>query len=388
MQTFESFNLSSDLLRGIYGKGWERPSDIQVRGIPSILTKNNVILQAQSGMGKTGCFSIGLLQNINVSEPAVKGVIVAPTRELATQVYNVVYELAEYLNINVMLYVGGEHTGRRINSRLMYPERATIFVGTPGKLYDIFYNNLFTTQPIKIDHLVVDEFDETLKDNFKDQMYIIVKTIQTAAQIVLCSATRNPQVDEFVKCFMTNTDGSNPIEIIIKDEEVSLEGIAQYYVQCNERNEKFITILDILSYFTVAQTIIFVNTRKDCNDLYLKFRQEGYPIDIISGDMSQESRNKVIKDFRENKLRIILATGIISRGIDVNTVSLVINYDLPKDTSEYIHRIGRTGRYGKKGLSINLITNYDKKHIIQIEQQYGIKIDQLPDPQTLNETYS
>lgn len=412
---FEDLNINLNLLKSIYGLGWEYPSDIQVKGIPAILTKSDVILQAQSGMGKTGCFSIGLLQSINPEEASVQGIVVSPTRELAKQTYEVIYKLSEELKINVILYIGGENKDsgvsgvsgvsegnrnggreRKTRSLLQYEDRATIFVGTPGKLSDIIRRKLFTTQKFNVGKLIIDEFDELLKENFHEAMKTIIN--ETEGNIILCSATRNEVIDDFI----TNNIMTNGcIEITINNEEVSLDGIDQYKILLQDEHNNFSknydaikktkleTILDLFNSFTTAQTIIFVNTKNDVSFLEYEFNKRSFPVSTITGDMTQSDRNKVIEDFRLNKSRILLATGIISRGIDVNTVSFVINFELPRDSSEYIHRIGRTGRYGKKGLTICLIGHYnDLRYLEEIENKYKIKVKELPDLSTLSQTYS
>lgn len=384
-QTFEEFGLNDNIKKGIYKMGWEKPSYIQSLAIPKIIEKTDVILQAQSGMGKTGAFTIGLLHNLasTISESSVQGIVVCNTRELALQIFNVISSLSEYLQINVLLYIGG--TSKNIRSNLIYPQNCTIFVGTPGKLNDILMNKLYKTQPLNIKYLIIDEFDETLKFNFQNDIINIIKSLSNTSQIVLSSATRNLEVDEFTQKFM-----NNPSIIILKEEDVSLDGIDQYYVHLENKNQKFDCIIDLFDQIRIAQCIVFCNTKKECNYLFNLFKKKDnkFSLDILHGDMTQDERNNVLNLFRNNKIRILLSTGIISRGIDINTISLVVNYDLPYDSAEYIHRIGRTGRYGKKGLSINLITDSDKNTLNSIEKMYNIEIKELPEPSVLNEMFS
>lgn len=372
MSKFEEFELSESLLRGIYGNGWEVPSTTQKLGIPPILTGRDVLIQAQSGTGKTGTFSISLLHRIVPEYGAIQGIIVVPTIELGDQVYKVIRTLGEYMEINFIKCVGGHN----VRDRLQYPDRATILIGTPGKLADICKRNLIKSQNFDVRIIVIDEFDKTFDKDFIPVIQIIFKRcIDEKTQIVLSSATINDDVRTLSKEFM-----NNPIEISLKTEDVSLDGIKQYYIDLGSDDYKFDTILDIYKASRVGQCIIFVNSKEKCNMLETKFSSVDFTVSHIHGNMDRLEREKIMNEFRNGTIRILLTTDLMARGIDVQTVSLVINYDIPTDSSQYIHRIGRTGRYGKKGCAINLIgNNSDSRSLKAIELYYSIKIDELPE---------
>lgn len=376
IERFEEAEIPDNLLRGIYGYGWEFPSETQKKGIPAILTGRDTIIQAQSGTGKTGTFTVSLLSKIIPDEPTIQGIIVVPTIELANQVYNVITAVGEYMNVNFIECVGGKKT----RDILTFPDRATVLIGTPGRLSDICekWNRRDKPQPFRIRMLVVDEFDKTLSQNFREQVYIIFKQCVDSAytQVVLSSAT----IDSRMRQFLPNLNLNNPIEIYLENNEVSLKGIEQFYVDTEAEEHKYDTIIDIFKSITTGQCIIFFNSKQKCVEIADRFIREDYSIGIIHGDMEPADRTKVMSDFRSNVTRILLSTELTARGIDIQTVSLVINYDIPSDYSQYIHRIGRTSRYGRKGFALNLIYNdSDFEKIRGIEQYYGVKVVSLPE---------
>jgi superfamily II DNA/RNA helicase len=368
--TFEDAQLKENLLRGIYSYGWERPSYIQQQGIPAILTGRDVIMQAQSGMGKTGTFSISLLQHINEEQAEIQGIIILPTRELADQVFEVIRALGDYLKLNFIKCVGKTH----VKDKLIYADRATILVGTPGKICAVLSRQLIKSQPFNLHLLVIDEFDKTLEEDFIPTIKEIFGYINTNTQVVLSSATVNDDVLDIAGHFMRD-----PIIIKIKEEDITLDGIQQFYINCEKEEWKFETIMDLYKTLIIAQSIIFVNSKRKCDFLEDMFRERDFTIKSIHGGMEQEERDIIMKEFRSGTVRILLSTDLTARGIDVPGISLVINYDLPTDKAQYIHRIGRTGRYGKKGSAINLIGNhYDTKLLRAIEDFYSTAIHELP----------
>lgn len=367
---FEDAKLSDALLKGIYSYGWEKPSAIQQKGIPAILTGRDVIMQAQSGMGKTGTFSISVLNQIDPDVGAVQGIIILPTRELADQVHKVIQALGDNMDVNFVKCVGKTH----VRDRLQFENRATIVIGTPGKVSSVLSKRVIKSQQYKTKILVIDEFDKTLEENFIPTIREIFERIDRDTQVVLSSATINSDVLDISHRFMRD-----PITITIKEDQVTLDGIKQFYIDCNREDWKFDTILDLYKSVIVAQSIIYVNSKRKCDQLEEMFIKRDFTIASIHGDMSQEERDAVMNEFRANKIRILLSTDLTARGIDVPGVSLVINYELPIDKAQYIHRIGRTGRYGKKGVAINLIGNRHEMNAMRgIEDYYSTAIMELP----------
>ncbi len=368
---FEDSNLKETLLRGIYSYGWENPSQIQRQGIPAILTERDVVMQAQSGLGKTGTFSISLLQRIDENSPEIQGVIILPTRELADQVHKVIGCLAENMKINFIKCVGK----LQVSNRLTYPNKATILVGTPGKICAVLSRQLIKSQPFNLQLLIIDEFDKTLEEDFIPTIREIFSYMGKSTQIVLSSATVNEDVLIISEKFMRD-----PIKISIKEEEITLEGIQQFYVNCGKEEWKFETIIDLYKVLIVAQSIIFVNSKRKCEMLESMFKEKDFTVEVIHGGMEQSERDTIMQNFRSGNIKILLSTDLTARGIDVPGVSLVINYDLPNDKAQYIHRIGRTGRYGKKGSAINLIAGQHEESLLKgIENFYSTAIRVLPD---------
>ena len=379
-KTFEDLNLKKDLLRGIYANGWTTPSDIQKYSIIAISSNSDVLIQSQSGMGKTGAFSIGVLNKIQPENPSVQAIIILNTRELAQQVYEVVQLLSEYMKINIVLLTGGQGQGQELKEtkrqrKLLYHDRATIFIGTPGKLGSLLERKEFTQQPINLRMFVIDEFDVTLETNFSESIEKIWKygNMDIDTQLITVSAT----IKKHVMDMLNRTFKKDTIRITLNNDDVMLDGINHFYVNC-ENEYKFDTIMDLNNTLINAQTIIFVNSKKECQKLYQKLIDQRFTVSQINGQLSQEERNKIMNDFRNNNIRTLISTGMLSRGIDVNTVSLVINYELPTDVNEYIHRIGRSGRYGKKGLAISLVSKNEMKYLYDIEKFYKTKINELP----------
>ena len=370
IESFEDVNLKDDLLRGIYAYGWDKPSQIQRKGIPAILTGSDVVMQAQSGMGKTGTFSTSVLQLIEENLAAIQAIILLPTRELADQVSKVIGAIGDYLEINFVKCVGRS----RVSDSFPYPNRATILIGTPGKICAVLEKTLIKSQPFNLKILVIDEFDKMLEEGFVDTIKQIFSYVRVDTQVVLSSATVNDAVLNISKNFMRD-----PISIMMKEEELSLDGIRQFFVDCGKEEWKFDTIMDLYNSIVIAQSIVFVNSKKKCNYLEEMFSKRDFTVKSIHGDIEQQERDYIMNEFREGRIRVLLTTDLMARGIDVPGVTLVINYDLPNDNAQYIHRIGRTGRYGKKGSSINLIGNgYEKKLLESIENHYKITIQELP----------
>lgn len=369
VSSFEDLNLDSNLLRGIYAYGFERPSSIQQKGILPILDKKDLIAQAHSGMGKTATFSIGVLQSINKTINKPQAIILAHTRELAYQIYNVMKQLGKYTNIKCNISVKGIRMSDNISQFRSNPQ---IVIGTPGRIYDLIYNRILKTNNVKL--LVIDEADEMLSKGFLEQIFNIFQTLPKDVQVALFSATMTEDFMNITKEFMRD-----PVKILVKKEELTLEGIKQYYINVEKNEYKFDVLCDLYNYLTINQSIVYCNSRRMVEDLHYKLTRANFPVSYIHGDMTPEEREVSMTNFRSANSRVLVSTDLLSRGIDIQQVSIVINYDIPNNVENYLHRIGRSGRYGRKGIAINFVTFYDKKKIQDIEGHYGITIEEMPE---------
>jgi len=367
-ETFDDMGLDDNILRGIYAHGYEKPSQIQQRGIVPVMSGSDIIGQAQSGTGKTATFSIGVLQKIDITNKETQALILAPTRELADQIFNVISSLGVYLNLSFHLLIGGT----RIRDDCIALENGVqVVVGTPGRVYDMLERHKLKSRSMNI--LVLDEADEMLSSGFKKQIYDIFQFIPKDTQIALFSATLNEDTMEVTNKFM-----EEPIRILVKNEELTLEGIKQFYILIERDIWKLDTLLDLYENLTINQSIIYCNTKRKAIWLTDELNHRNFTVASIHSDLSSEERKKSMENFRSGSSRVLIATNIVARGIDVQQVSIVINYDIPKDVDIYLHRIGRSGRFGRKGLAINFIINEDVNDLKTIENYYNTEIDEMP----------
>lgn len=328
----------------------------------------DVIAQAQSGTGKTATFAIGVLQKIDTSLNACQALILAPTRELALQIQKVVSSLGEYINAKCHVCVGGSSV--RMDAQAL-TAGVNIVVGTPGRVFDVINRKILDTSSIKM--LVLDEADEMLSSGFKSQIYDVFRTLPSDVQVVLLSATLPNDVIEVTKQFMRE-----PIRILVKKEELTLEGIKQFYVDVEKEANKLETICDIYDSFSITQAVIFCNTRKKVDYLTENLRRRDFTVSALHGEMNQEERRNIMNEFRSGKSRVLITTDLLARGIDVQQVSLVINFDLPIEAENYLHRIGRSGRFGRKGTAINFITERDHAALQHLMSHYNTQIEEMP----------
>ena len=368
VNSFEDLNLKENLLRGIYGYGYEKPSVIQQKAILPVIDGHDVIAQAQSGTGKTATFSIGMLQNIDETQDEIQALILAHTRELALQILTVIKNISSYMNLRYNLCVGGTLIRDNIDELLKNPH---IIIGTPGRVLDMINKKALNTRNLKI--LIIDEADEMLSKIFSNQIYDIFRFLPNSIQVGLFSATMTEEFFKLSKCFMRD-----PVKILVKNEELTLEGIKQFYINVDKNEYKFDTLCDIYEACSISQTIIYANSKRSVDEISRRLNDNNFSIASIHGEMSQDERNKIMEEFRNGQSRILISTDLLSRGIDVQQVSLVINYDIPNNIESYIHRIGRSGRYGRKGVAINFVTGYDYKKMEEIEKFYSTQVDELP----------
>lgn len=368
VDSFDNMNLKESLLRGIYAYGFEKPSAIQQRAIVPCCKGLDVIAQAQSGTGKTATFSIAILEKIDVSLLECQALVLAPTRELAQQIQKVVIALGDYMEAKCHACIGG--TDVKENMLALEKGLHTV-VGTPGRVYDMMSRRSLDPRSIKM--FVLDEADEMLSRGFKDQIYDIFRKLPTSVQVILLSATMPADVLEVTKRFMRD-----PIRILVKKEELTLEGIKQFYIHVEREEWKLDTLCDLYETLTITQAVIFLNTRRKVDWLTEKMHGKDFTVSAMHGDMDQKERDVIMREFRSGSSRVLITTDLLARGIDVQQVSLVINYDLPGNRENYIHRIGRGGRFGRKGVAINFVTTDDVRSLKDIEQFYNTTIDEMP----------
>ncbi|KAJ2141277.1 RNA helicase [Coemansia sp. RSA 678] len=366
--SFDDMGLKEDLLRGIYAYNFERPSAIQQRAIMPISGGRDVIAQAQSGTGKTGTLGISILQRIETKVRETQALVLSPTRELATQTQGVISALGDYMSVQCHACIGGTKMSDDIR-KLEHGQH--VVSGTPGRVFDMLKRRVLRTQQMKL--LVLDEADQLLDRGFKDQIYDIYRHLPPSTQVVILSATLPHDVLELTQKFM-----SDPLRILVKRDELTLEGISQFFVNVDQEDWKFETLCDLYDSLTITQAVIFCNTRAKVDWLTKQMEDANFTVAAMHGEMLQKERDAVMTKFRQGTSRVLITTDIWARGIDVQQVSLVINYDMCTDRENYIHRIGRSGRFGRKGVAINFVTSSDVKLLRDIEQYYGTQIDEMP----------
>jgi len=367
-ESFDDMNLKDELLRGIYAYGFEKPSYIQQRGIIPVVKDRDTIAQAQSGTGKTATFSVAALQKIDESNPDTQVLILAPTRELAQQIHKVLNALGDYMKVVSHACVGG--TAVREDIQILQ-KGVQIVVGTPGRVNDMINRNALRLPKLRL--FCLDEADEMLSRGFKDQIYDVFQYLPSEVQVCLFSATMPVEILQMTKRFMRN-----PVRILVKKEQLTLEGIKQFYVAVEREDWKLDTLCDLYETLTITQAIIYCNTRRKTEWLCDKMTHRDFTVSAMHGDMDMPDRQLIMKEFRSGSSRVLITTDLLARGIDVQQVSLVINYDLPSNRENYIHRIGRSGRFGRKGVAINFVTSEDVRSLRDIEQFYNTQIEEMP----------
>lgn len=370
-----NLNLDTNILRGIYAYGFEQPSPIQKKALyPMTMIgkdgkRRDIIAQAQSGTGKTGCFTVGTLNNIDFTKSETQALILAPTHELARQICNVIENIGKFCKIGVQLLVGG--TSVDSDRQKLDKSPPHVVVGTPGRVHDMIRRKYLKTSKMRI--IVCDEADEMLSQGFKDQIYKIFQYMPGDIQVGLFSATVPDELNELTEKFM-----NNPIRILVKAAQLTLQGIAQYYIKLDSDEQKFDTIKDLFAGMNVSQSIIYCNSTRRVDDLHEAMLAEEYPVEKIHGKMESEDRKATNKRFRDGGCRVLITSDLYARGIDVQQVSVVINFDIPKCEHTYLHRIGRSGRWGRKGIAVNFLTKHDGARIKHFEEYYNTQIEEMP----------
>ncbi len=372
---FDDMPLSMSLLRGVYSFGFEKPSPIQMRAIVPLVRGGDLIAQAQSGTGKTGAFAIGLLQRVDFRRRTLQGLILSPTRELVLQTHYVVGQLGAYLGqlgddgvaMFCQTFCGG--TSVRDDIEKLQPT-TVIAVGTPGRVGDLIKRGAMRTESLRT--VVLDEADELLSTSFSEQIYAIFKYLPKDIQVALFSATMGDDILQLTKKFMRD-----PTCILVEKDALTLKGIRQFFVAVEEEH-KLGTLMDLYESVSIAQSVIFANTKRRVDWISQQLNAENFTVSSMHAEMSKQERESVMAEFRSGKSRVLVTTDLIARGIDVHHVSIVINYELPLNKESYLHRIGRSGRYGRKGIAMNFVSSRDRAELAEIEAFYRTQIVEMP----------
>lgn len=366
---FSELGLSESLLKAIKRSGYEEATPIQEQTIPMVLKGQDVIGQAQTGTGKTAAFGLPIIEHVDTDNPNIQAIIISPTRELAIQTQEELFRLGKDKHVRVQVVYGGADIRRQIRSLKQHPQ---ILVGTPGRLRD--HLNRHT---VKLDHiktLVLDEADEMLNMGFLDDIEAIINQTPAERQTLLFSATMPPEIKKIGVQFMTD-----PTTVRIKAKELTTDLVDQYYVKARDY-EKFDIMTRLIDVQDPDLTIVFGRTKRRVDELSRGLVARGYNAAGIHGDLSQERRTKIMKQFKRGELDILVATDVAARGLDISGVSHVYNYDIPSDPDSYVHRIGRTGRAGHHGVSLTFVTPNEMDYLREIEKLTRVRMLPLKPP--------
>jgi translation initiation factor 4A len=370
IQSWDDLQLNSKILRGIYAYGFEKPSPIQKKAIKPLILGRDICAQAQSGTGKTATFTIGALANIDVTKNATQVLVLSPTKELTIQTANVFESIGNMMDgLRVQKLYGGsviEEGSAFSNKNIPH-----VICGCPGRVHDMLRRDRINGKHIKL--VILDEADEMLSQGFKEQVYNIFQFFNSEIQVALFSATLPKNIIPIVQKIMRN-----PVRINVKREMLTLEGIKQYYIAMDDDRQKYLSLKNLFSFLSVSQCIIYCNSIKRVSDLYDAMKEDEFPVCCIHSNMDKTAREEAFNSFRHGKSRVLISSNVTARGIDIQQVSIVINFDLPKCVHTYLHRIGRSGRWGRKGVGINFITRRDVTILKEIETHYACQIDEMP----------
>ncbi len=367
--SFSELGLSESIFRAVTDMGFETPTPIQAKAIPILISGRDLIGNAQTGTGKTAAFGLPLIQRIDTSRLEPQALILAPTRELAVQVAGGIHEFAKYSGVRVVPVYGGQPIDRQFRS---LRNGAHVVVGTPGRVLDHLRRGSLNIA--QVSYCVLDEADEMLALGFAEDLEAILAELPEQRQLAFFSATMPARILALTKKFL-----HDPVHVTIQSKQRTLDTTNQTYYEV-PKGTKLEALARVLDMETPGPTIVFCRTRQDTNDLSENLRLRGYNTEALHGDMSQQERDRVMRRFREGQADLLIATDVAARGLDIETVTHVINYDIPWDVEQYIHRIGRTGRAGRSGDAITLVTGRERIQLKNIERMIGstIKAARIP----------
>src|SRR5712692_7038811 len=350
--------------------GFDELFPIQAEAIAPILQGRDLIGQAHTGSGKTLAYAVPMLQNIQQNQPGIQGLVLAPTRELAVQIATEFEKLAKHLRVRTVPVYGGQSINVQID-RLEDP-RTKIVVATPGRLMD--HLDRRTIELDKVAFVVLDEADRMLDMGFIDDIRTILNYVPRDHQTALFSATMPDQIVSLSQRYLRN-----PLKVFVDSDEISVDTVVQKIVQVQE-DEKFMALCSLLERNLISRGLVFCATKIRCDRLAQGLQANGYDALPIHGDLSQRQRDNAIYNFRTGRTGLLIATDVAARGLDIPTVSHVINYDMPNDPGMYFHRIGRTARAGRQGIAISLLTRNDHELFDSVRRMTSATIDEIPVP--------
>lgn len=375
-ELFKEMGLSMQVLKALTEMGFEEPSPIQLKTVPLIMDGKDLIGQAQTGTGKTAAFGIPIIEKLDHRSKHVEALVLVPTRELAIQVAEEITKIGRHAGVKVVPIYGGQSYDRQIRA---LEHGAQVAIGTPGRVMDHIRRGTLHLDNVKI--LVLDEADEMLDMGFIEDVEFILQQVPTDRQTLLFSATVPEPISRLAKRYL-----NSPEHISISPERLTVPLTDQVYYEVRE-HEKLDAVSRVLDMEGAERTIVFCRTKKRVDELAEGLQARGYTAEAIHGDLNQVQRNRVMKRFKEGGSEMLIATDVAARGLDIDNVTHVINYDLPQDTESYVHRIGRTGRAGKSGTAITLVTPKEFRQIRQMERVLRVKLARrpLPTPQDVAE---
>jgi superfamily II DNA/RNA helicase len=371
INTWDELDLNPKILRGIFSYGFENPSPIQQKAIKPLISGRDIIAQAQSGTGKTATFTIGSLANVDVESNTTQVLVLSPTKELTLQTAKVFENIGSMMDgLRIQTLYGGSI----IEDYSSFSEKSVphVICGCPGRVFDMMRRERISAKTI--DLIVLDEADEMLSTGFKDQVYNIFQYLNNNIQVALFSATLPDSINSIINKIMRD-----PIKISVKREMLTLEGIKQYFVAVDDDRQKYVTLKKLFSFLSVSQCIIYCNSVRRVQDLYEAMKEDEFPVCRIHSNMDKSEREQSFNDFRSGASRVLISSNVTARGIDIQQVSIVINFDVPKCVNIYLHRIGRSGRWGRKGIGINFVTRRDISKVREIESHYSTQICEMPE---------
>lgn len=370
INSWDELEINSKLLRGIYAYGFENPSPIQQQAIKPMIMGKDIVIQAQSGTGKTATFTVGALANLDISDNNTQVLVLSPTKELTIQTAKVFENLGSMMDgLRVQTLYGGSPVEE--GSAFSNKKNPHVICGCPGRVFDMMRRNRISSKKIKL--VILDEADEMLSTGFKEQVYNIFQHFNNNIQVALVSATLPDSINNIIDKIMRE-----PIRVSVKREMLTLEGISQHYIAIDDDRQKYETLKDLYGFISMSQSIIYCNSVKRVQDLYEAMKEDDFSVCRVHSGMEKNERAASFNEFKNGVSRVLISSNVTARGIDIQQVSIVVNFDLPKCVNTYLHRIGRSGRWGRKGVGINMITRRDVMKLKEIEQYYSTQISEMP----------